>query len=85
MRVHGTRAYIEPTPVPKMPAGLVELMEGLSREVLKNNPTEVYKFCAQHMRNLLVLRDGKRKFNLFYHYVCFNIIFSYLLTVVIRI
>ncbi|XP_013135641.1 PREDICTED: homeobox protein 9-like isoform X2 [Papilio polytes] len=59
MRVHGTRAYIEPTPVPKMPAGLVELMEGLSREVLKNNPTEVYKFCAQHMRNLLVLRDGK--------------------------
>ncbi|XP_045537849.1 GATA zinc finger domain-containing protein 14 isoform X1 [Papilio machaon] len=59
MKVHGMRAYIEPTPVPKMPAGLVELMEGLSREVLKNNPSEVYKFCAQHMRNLLVLRDGK--------------------------
>ncbi|XP_046971593.1 uncharacterized protein LOC124538550 [Vanessa cardui] len=56
MNTRSSRVYA--TPVPKMPPGLVELMEGLAREVLKNNPTEVYEFCAEHMHKLLQIRDG---------------------------
>ncbi|XP_028159041.1 uncharacterized protein LOC114351892 isoform X2 [Ostrinia furnacalis] len=58
MRVTGSRVYSRPPPVPKMPAGLVELMEGLTKDVLKNNPPDVYEFCAEHMRKLLEIRDG---------------------------
>lgn len=43
---------------PKMPVGLVELMEDLSKDVLKNNPTDIYSFCANHMKKLLIIRDG---------------------------
>ncbi|XP_026494414.2 protein PF3D7_1417600-like isoform X1 [Vanessa tameamea] len=56
MNIRSSRVYS--APVPKMPPGLVELMEGLAREVLKNNPTEVYEFCAEHMHKLLQIRDG---------------------------
>ncbi|XP_068619369.1 putative leucine-rich repeat-containing protein DDB_G0290503 [Battus philenor] len=62
MKLSGTRAYISPNPVPKMPAGLVEIIEGLSREVLKNNPSDLFEFCAEHMKKLLILRDGYRKY-----------------------
>lgn len=58
MRLTGSRVYSRPQPVPKMPPGLVELMEGLTKDVLKNNPPEVYEFCAEHMRKLLEIRDG---------------------------
>ncbi|KAL0869109.1 hypothetical protein ABMA27_007412 [Loxostege sticticalis] len=58
MRLTGSRVYSRPPPVPKMPPGLVELMEGLTKDVLKNNPPEVYEFCAEHMRKLLEIRDG---------------------------
>ncbi|XP_063831344.1 uncharacterized protein LOC135080599 isoform X2 [Ostrinia nubilalis] len=58
MRVTGSRVYSRPPPVPKMPAGLVELMEGLTKDVLKNNPPDVYEFCAEHMLKLLEIRDG---------------------------
>ncbi|KAL4715068.1 hypothetical protein ACJJTC_014415 [Scirpophaga incertulas] len=48
-----------PPPAPKMPAGLVELMEGLAKDVLKSNPSDVYRFCTNHMKNLLEIRDGR--------------------------
>ncbi|XP_052756441.1 putative leucine-rich repeat-containing protein DDB_G0290503 isoform X2 [Galleria mellonella] len=58
MRLTGSRAYTRPTPVPKMPVGLVELMEGLTKDVLKQNPTDIYEYCANHMQMLLNIRDG---------------------------
>ncbi|XP_075982500.1 uncharacterized protein LOC142980842 isoform X2 [Anticarsia gemmatalis] len=57
MRLTGSRAYYRPSP-PKMPPGLVELMEGLTKEVLKHNPTDIYGFCAGHVQQLLEKRDG---------------------------
>nr|XP_021186468.2 LOW QUALITY PROTEIN: uncharacterized protein LOC110373506 [Helicoverpa armigera] len=57
MRLTGSRAYYRSTP-PKLPFGLVELIEGLTRDVLKNNPTDIYGFCANHMHQLLEIRDG---------------------------
>ncbi|XP_063387374.1 dentin sialophosphoprotein-like isoform X1 [Cydia fagiglandana] len=58
MRLTGSRAYARPAPTPTMPPGLVELMEGLAKDVLKNNPDNVYEFCAAHMQKLLEIRDG---------------------------
>lgn len=58
MRMTASRVYMRPQPVPKMPPGMVELMEGLTRDVLKNNPPDVYGFCANHMQKLLEIRDG---------------------------
>ncbi|XP_063628018.1 uncharacterized protein LOC134799524 isoform X2 [Cydia splendana] len=58
MRLTGSRAYARPAPTPTMPPGLVELMEGLAKDVLKNNPENVYEFCAAHMQKLLEIRDG---------------------------
>ncbi|CAB3249181.1 unnamed protein product [Arctia plantaginis] len=57
MRLTSSRAYYRPSP-PKMPPGLVELMEGLTKEVLKRNPSDIYGFCAGHMQQLLDKRDG---------------------------
>lgn len=59
MSVRSSRAYA--APVPKMPPGLVELMEGLAKDVLKCNPTDVYLFCADHMKKLIEIRDGPSK------------------------
>lgn len=50
--------YARPVPTPKMPPGFLELMEGLTKDVLKNNPENVYEFCAGHMQKLLQIRDG---------------------------
>ncbi|XP_063367726.1 uncharacterized protein LOC134656135 [Cydia amplana] len=58
MRLTGSRAYARPASTPTMPPGLVELMEGLAKDVLKNNPENVYEFCAAHMQKLLEIRDG---------------------------
>lgn len=62
MRLTSSRAYTRATAVPKMPPGLVELMEGLTKDVLKNNPTNIYEFCANHLEKLLEIRDGPSKF-----------------------
>lgn len=53
----GTRTYLRSGPTPKMPPGLQELMEGLTREVLRHNPPDIYKFCSNHMENLIKIRD----------------------------
>lgn len=57
----GSRAYMRPGPVPKMPQGLEELMEGLAKDVLKNNPTDIYRFCADHMEKLINIRNAQCK------------------------
>ncbi|RVE50099.1 hypothetical protein evm_005305 [Chilo suppressalis] len=57
MRLSGSGVY-QRMAVPKMPPGLVELLEGLTRDVLKHNPPDVYEFCANHMQKLLEIRDG---------------------------
>ncbi|KAH9639221.1 hypothetical protein HF086_014085 [Spodoptera exigua] len=41
-----------------MPPGLVNLVQELSRDVLKNNPTDIYGYCANHFKQLLEIRDG---------------------------
>ncbi|XP_049877678.1 interaptin-like isoform X2 [Pectinophora gossypiella] len=51
--------YTRPAPVPTMPPGVVELMEGLTKEVLRHNPADMYQFCADHFEQLLVIRDGR--------------------------
>ncbi|CAH2233682.1 jg19338 [Pararge aegeria aegeria] len=56
MSVNSPRMYT--APVPKMPPGIVELMEGLAKDVLKCNPPDVYSFCADHMKKLIEIRDG---------------------------
>ncbi|XP_045776402.1 origin recognition complex subunit 1-like [Maniola jurtina] len=56
MSVKSSRMYT--APAPKMPPGLVELMEGLAKDVLKCNPPDVYSFCANHMQKLMEIRDG---------------------------
>nr|XP_034834210.1 uncharacterized protein LOC117990825 [Maniola hyperantus] len=56
MSVKSSRMYT--APVPKMPPGLVEVMEGLAKDVLKCNPPDVYSFCANHMQRLIEIRDG---------------------------
>lgn len=62
-----SRVYMRPQPMPKMPSGMVELMEGLTRDVLKNNPSNVYEFCANHMQKLLEIRDGPGEYpNVFF-------------------
>ncbi|XP_073950399.1 uncharacterized protein isoform X3 [Choristoneura fumiferana] len=58
MKLTGFGAYARPVPTPKMPPGLLELMEGLTKDILKNNPENVYEFCAGHMHKLLELRNG---------------------------
>lgn len=64
MRLTSSRTYYRPSP-PKMPPGLVELMEGLTKEVLKHNPSDIHGFCASHMQQLLDKRDGPCKLNSF--------------------
>ncbi|CAG4957590.1 unnamed protein product [Colias eurytheme] len=51
------RSRVYSAPIPKMPPGLLELMEGLSKDVLRNNPINIYEFCADHMQKLLQIRD----------------------------
>ncbi|CAG9789323.1 unnamed protein product [Diatraea saccharalis] len=58
MTLSGSAAYSRRVPVPKMPPGLVEIMEGLTKDVLKHNPPDVYEFCANHVLKLLEIRDG---------------------------
>ncbi|XP_038206818.1 uncharacterized protein LOC119828653 [Zerene cesonia] len=58
MNYRKSRVYS--APIPKMPPGLLELMEGLSKDVLRNNPINIYEFCADHMQKLLQIRGDKQ-------------------------
>lgn len=55
-----------------VPIGLEELMESLTKEVLRQKPADIYAFASEHFSQLLEIRDqgnGKGKsYNLnFYH------------------
>lgn len=54
------RAIIEIMPIisPKIPQGLEELMRGLAKSVIKENPNNIYEFAALYFENLLKERDG---------------------------
>lgn len=43
---------------PKIPNGLEELMKGLAKSVIKENPENIYEFAAEYFENLLRERDG---------------------------
>lgn len=43
---------------PKIPQGLEELMRGLAKSVIKENPENIYEFAAEYFENLLRERDG---------------------------
>uniref|UniRef100_A0A8C3US14 RIIa domain-containing protein n=1 Tax=Catharus ustulatus TaxID=91951 RepID=A0A8C3US14_CATUS len=43
----------------RVPAGFRNLLEGLAREVLQEQPTDVVAFAAQHFQKLLEQREGE--------------------------
>ncbi|KAK1213191.1 SP17 protein, partial [Pygoscelis papua] len=43
----------------RLPAGFQNLLEGLAREVLRAQPTDVVAFAAQHFQTLLEQREGE--------------------------
>ncbi|KAJ9600503.1 hypothetical protein L9F63_009193, partial [Diploptera punctata] len=40
-----------------VPEGMDAALEGLTREVLKQQPRDIYWFAAEHFENLIKLRD----------------------------
>ncbi|NXG04046.1 SP17 protein, partial [Sakesphorus luctuosus] len=42
----------------RVPAGFQNLLEGLAREVLREQPTDVVTFAAQHFQRLLEQREA---------------------------
>ena len=42
----------------KVPAGFQNLLEGLAREVLRDQPDEILKFAAEYFKNQLARRDN---------------------------
>ncbi|XP_045486909.1 uncharacterized protein LOC110997483 isoform X2 [Pieris rapae] len=59
--MNNRRSRVYTAPVPKMPPGLLKLMEGLSEDVLRNKPSDIYEFCADHVQKLLQIRDDDRQ------------------------
>lgn len=49
----GTRYLI----APRVPHGLASVVEGLTREVLRHRPEDIYVFAAHHFEKLLKLRE----------------------------
>lgn len=53
-RLHpGTGCFI----APRVPHGLAAVVEGLTREVLRHRPEDIYVFAAHHFEKLLKLRE----------------------------
>lgn len=44
--------------IPKIPDGMVDLMKNLAKNVLKEQPENIYLFAAEYFENLLRERDG---------------------------
>lgn len=49
----GTRYLI----APRVPHGLASVVEGLTREILRHHPEDIYVFAAHHFEKLLKLRE----------------------------
>ncbi|KAL1381206.1 hypothetical protein pipiens_013626 [Culex pipiens pipiens] len=47
------------TTTPKVPDGLPELMRGLAKSVIKENPDNIYVHAAEYFENLIRERDGE--------------------------
>ncbi|XP_062703423.1 microtubule-associated protein futsch isoform X2 [Aedes albopictus] len=47
-----------PITTPKVPDGLPELMRGLAKSVIKENPENIYVHAAEYFENLIRERDG---------------------------
>ncbi len=45
----------------RVPKGFQNILEGLAREVLRNQPGDIYAFGALYFENLLKQREGKLK------------------------
>ena len=43
----------------RVPPGFQNLLEGLAREVLREQPDDIVVFAAQYFKNQLVIREGK--------------------------
>lgn len=43
----------------RVPPGFQNLLEGLAREVLREQPEDIINFAAQYFKNQLLIRDGK--------------------------
>ena len=42
---------------PRVPQGLAAAVEGLTREVIRHSPNDIYVFAAEHFEKLLLLRE----------------------------
>ena len=42
----------------RVPPGFQNLLEGLAREVLREQPEDIIHFAAQHFKNQLLIREG---------------------------
>lgn len=47
-----------PTTLPKIPDGMVNLMKDFAKNVLKEQPENIYVFAAEYFENLICERDG---------------------------
>lgn len=43
----------------RVPKGFQNVLEGLAREVLRNQPDNIYEFGAKYFEQMLAVRDGK--------------------------
>lgn len=54
-----------------VPIGLEEMMEGLTKEVLRRKPRDVYQFSADYFGELLGIRDqGRQTGNYIFQNTC---------------
>ena len=44
----------------KVPPGFQNLLEGLAREVLREQPENLIEFSANYFKNQLAIRNGKK-------------------------
>ena len=45
----------------RVPKGFQNLLEGLARETLRNQPENIYAYAAAYFENLLKIREGKNE------------------------
>lgn len=43
----------------RVPKGFQNILEGLAREILRSQPTDLFDFGAVYFENLLKVREGK--------------------------
>jgi len=56
----------------RVPKGFQNILEGLSREILRHQPENAFEFGCKYFEQLLKVREGK-----FYHILVFFSFFSF--------